>query len=83
MTSTEFSNEFDVLFENLTTGGNIELDEYEKSICLTKGQEILALEMAQAGDNLNLTKLSRLSEYTTVVTGSYETSKKVTLTAGS
>lgn len=38
MTLPEFSNEFDVLFNNITSGQSPGLDEYEKSVFLTKAQ---------------------------------------------
>lgn len=41
MTLTEFSNEFDVLFNNITSGQSPGLDEYEKSVFLTKAQNEL------------------------------------------
>lgn len=41
MTNEEFSNEFDVLLSN----NSIALDEYEKSVFLTKAQEDLVLEL--------------------------------------
>lgn len=37
MTNEEFSNEFDILINNINTG--LEFDEYEKSVYLTKAQE--------------------------------------------
>lgn len=42
MTLTEFSNEFDILYNNITSNQAPGLDEYEKSVFLTKAQyEIL------------------------------------------
>lgn len=42
MTNTEFSNEFDVLYNSITSNQAPGLDEYEKSVFLTKAQsEIL------------------------------------------
>lgn len=38
MTEQEFSNEFDILYGNITNGQAPALDEYEKSIFLTKAQ---------------------------------------------
>lgn len=37
MTNEEFSNEFDILINNINVG--LEFDEYEKSVYLTKAQE--------------------------------------------
>lgn len=39
MTTTEFSNEFDVLYNNITSNQAPGLDEYEKSVFLTKAQD--------------------------------------------
>lgn len=39
MTNQEFSNEFDVLYNNITSNQAPGLDEYEKSIFLTKAQD--------------------------------------------
>lgn len=38
MTTTEFSNEFDILYDNLATKGAPGIDLYEKSVYLTKAQ---------------------------------------------
>lgn len=39
MTSTEFSNQFDVLYNNITSNQAPGLNEYEKSVFLTKAQD--------------------------------------------
>ena len=39
MTTTEFSNEFDVLYNNIMSNQAPGLDEYEKSVFLTKAQD--------------------------------------------
>lgn len=39
MTNEEFSNEFDVLYNNITSNQAPGLDEYEKSVFLTKAQD--------------------------------------------
>ena len=41
MTVSEFSNEFDVLYNNVTSNQAPGLDEYEKSVFLTKAQKII------------------------------------------
>ena len=41
MTTQEFSNEFEVLYNNIMSNQAPGLDEYEKSIFLTKAQEEL------------------------------------------
>ena len=39
MTNQEFSNEFDVLYNNIMSNQAPGLDEYEKSVFLTKAQD--------------------------------------------
>ena len=39
MTNPELSNEFDVLYNNITSNQAPGLDEYEKSVFLTKAQD--------------------------------------------
>lgn len=39
MTTTEFSNQFDVLYNNITSNQGPGIDEYEKSVFLTKAQD--------------------------------------------
>ena len=41
MTCTEFSNEFDILYNNIMSNQAPGLDEYEKSVLLTTAQEML------------------------------------------
>jgi len=41
MTIQEFSEEFDILYDNIRTNTARGLDEYEKSVFLTQAQEIL------------------------------------------
>lgn len=41
MTNKEFSLEFDILFNNIMSGAAPGLNDYEKSVFLTKGQEEL------------------------------------------
>lgn len=45
MSNTEFSNEFDILFNNIMSNQAPGLDEYEKSIFLTEAQEDLVLSI--------------------------------------
>lgn len=45
MTSQEFSNEFDILYNNIASNQAPGLDEYEKSVFLTDAQDELVLEM--------------------------------------
>lgn len=64
MTNIEFSTEFDVILNNSTIGTlPLRLDEYEKSIFLTKAQENLVLStytgQNAAGDHFENTELAR------------------------
>lgn len=43
MTNSEFSNEFDILYNNITSNQAPGLDAYEKSVFLTKAQEDIVL----------------------------------------
>lgn len=71
MTIEEFSNEFDVLLNSYATAKNFgvgqgitELDEYEKSILLTKAQEDIVKELYNGkltGDSFETTEEQRRS----------------------
>lgn len=87
MTVEEFSNEFDALlnsYSSIEYGHSIELDEYEKSVFLTKAQEEILLELYSGknvlGESLESTeeirrylspliKTTKASEYTNVIKG--------------
>lgn len=51
MTTTEFSNELDIILNsyNSSYGIDIHLDEYEKSVYLTKAQEELVIDLYKGG----------------------------------
>lgn len=51
MTVTEFSNEFDVLYNNIMSNDAPGLDEYEKSVLLTKAQEEIVKNYFEPGGN--------------------------------
>ena len=64
MTNIEFSTEFDVILNNSTIGTlPLRLDEYEKSVFLTKAQENLVLStytgQSATGEHFEDTELSR------------------------
>lgn len=50
MTNAEFSQEMDVIYENINKDGAVGLDEYEKSVILTNAQEKLVYELSATGD---------------------------------
>ena len=71
MTLEEFSNEFDILYNNITSNQAPPLDEYEKSVLLTQGQEYIlksyfskANPMAQGFDD----SPERQMDYSTLIT---------------
>lgn len=45
MTNSEFSSEFDVMYNNIMSNAAPGLDEYEKSVFLTKAQEQIVIEL--------------------------------------
>lgn len=45
MTTQEFSNEFDVLYNNIMSNAAPGLDEYEKSVLLTNAQEDIIIDL--------------------------------------
>ena len=45
MTNKEFSYEFDILYNNIMSNQAPGLDDYEKSVFLTKAQENIVLEL--------------------------------------
>lgn len=67
MTNQEFSNEFDILYNNIASNQAPGLDEYEKSVFLTNAQDSLVLELI-TGKNLSgesFEKTEELREYLT------------------
>ena len=45
MTTQEFSNEFDVLYNNIMSNAAPGLDEYEKSVFLTNAQDEIVIDL--------------------------------------
>lgn len=56
MTTTEFSNQFDLLYNNISSNQAPGLNEYEKSVFLTKAQDEIVKNYFQAESNGNTTK---------------------------
>lgn len=58
MTSQEFSIEFDILYNNISSNQAPGLTEYEKSVFLTQAQEALVLDLYKgtAGDSFETTE---------------------------
>ena len=45
MNNKEFSNEFDILYNNLMSNNAAPLNEYEKSVLLTQSQESIVIDI--------------------------------------
>jgi hypothetical protein len=56
MTTTEFSNQFDLLFNNISSNQAPGLNEYEKSVFLTKAQDEIVKNYFQPESNGNTVK---------------------------
>ena len=54
MTTQEFSIEFDILYNNLASNAAPPLNEYEKSVFLTKAQSDIVIELYSGRNNLGL-----------------------------
>lgn len=79
MTTNEFSDEFDVLLNSITSG-ELKFDEYEKSEFLTKAQEAVVLSYYN-GKNLSkdsFEKTEEIRRYLSNLIVTYETSTKLT-----
>lgn len=85
MTTEEFSNEFDTLLNSYSntekfgiTHSTIELDEYEKSVILTKAQEDVVIDMYNGkntfGDSFE--KTEEIRRYLSSLIKTYTTSTK-------
>lgn len=68
MDLTELKSEFQIAFEDLATSGSKGLDDYEISVCLTNGQEMLVLQLLQAKDMTALRAVT-VDESTSASTG--------------
>lgn len=53
MTNQEFSNEFDILYNNISNGIAPGVNEYEKSVFLTKAQELLIKDLYTGNNALD------------------------------
>ena len=82
MTTEEFSNEFDALLNSYSTTeetpNTIELDEYEKSVFLTKAQEDVVIDMYNGkntfGDSFERTE--EIRRYLSTLIKTYTTTDK-------
>ena len=76
MNSTELKSEFDILFEDLATNGSKGLDDYEISVCLTKGQEIVIDALLAQQDLEKLAPLTKIQKESTSLPSEYATAKQ-------
>lgn len=69
MTNSEFSNEFDILYNNIASEQAPGLTEYEKSVFLTNAQDNLVLELVTGKNVLgeSFEKTEELREYLTEI----------------
>lgn len=74
MTTAEFSNEFDILYNNITSNMAPGISEYEKSVFLTRAQEELVLGFYN-GRNLNRTTFEETEESRRYLNSLVKTSK--------
>lgn len=63
MTNTEFSNEFDIQYNNIMSNAAPGLDEYEKSVFLTKAQEQIVIELYNGKSGLPFEKNEEVRRY--------------------
>ena len=72
MTTQEFSNEFDILYNNVMSNQAPGLDEYEKSVFLTKAQSEVIIAYFEAAGNISGTgydqSLKRQYDFSSLVT---------------
>lgn len=79
MTTQEFSNEFDILYNNIMSNQAPGLDEYEKSVFLTTAQEDLLLELYNGKNSLgdSFEKTEEIRRYLSDLVKTYTTTDKV------
>ena len=82
MTTEEFSNEFDVLLENYSS--NIKLNEYEKSVFLTKAQEeaVISLYNGKNPTKDSFERTEEIRRYLSSLVKTYETEDKEEYSTG-
>jgi hypothetical protein len=81
MNVNEFSNEFDILYNNIMSNAAPGLNEYEKSVLLTNAQEELIIDI-YSGRNVvygkSFEQTEEIRRYLSNLVETYETSTKVT-----
>jgi hypothetical protein len=78
MTNREFSNEFDILYNNIMSNKAPGLDEYEKSVFLTNAQESIILELYSGKNSLgdSFEKTEEIRRYLDSLVQTYTTKDK-------
>ena len=80
MITEEFSNEFDILYNNISSNQAPGLDEYEKSVFLTQAQEALVIDLYRGtlGDSFESTEeVTRYLNSLVKSAGPYEVSTSI------
>lgn len=79
MTNQEFSNEFDILYNNIMSNKAPGLDEYEKSVFLTSAQESIILELYSGKNSLgdSFEKTEETRRYLDSLVKTYTTSNNL------
>ena len=75
MNSTELKAEFKILFEDLATNGSKGLDDYEISVCLTKGQELVIDSLLGQQDLEKLSPVTDIFQITAFTASEYTTAR--------
>lgn len=79
MTVQEFSNEFDILYNNIMSNQAPGLDEYEKSVFLTQAQEVLIMSL-YSGQSEGFENTEALRRFTNNLIKTYTTETSVATT---
>lgn len=79
MTPEEFSNEFDVILNSYSGAESIELDEYEKSVFLTKAQEEVVIDIYNGKNSFgdSFEKTEEIRRYLSNLINTYTSTEKV------
>ena len=78
MTNTEFSNEFDIQYNNIMSNAAPGLDEYEKSVFLTKAQEQIVIELYNGKSGLPFEKNEEVRRYLSNLSDTIVLNEKLT-----
>ena len=78
MDNTEFSNEFDILYNNIASNQAPGLDEYEKSVFLTTAQDAVVLDLYKGNsvDGKSFEETEELRQYLSSITKTHTAEPK-------